>query len=431
MSTRTPLLKAVHLASRKLASSGNFDTLLKEVLEICVEAVGASGGTIYLHDKEKRRLAFRHVLPEEVAGKLPPDLPDDYGVVGKVFQTRKTEISHFETARGSDEEGKTGVVISTMITVPLMLEDEEPLGVVQLINKKGGDFDESDAMVLDTVSAISTMAYLNTRLLDESTRASQLLGMGQIAHDIKNLAFALEANVTFSDYTLDEIDLHASKSDDAGLKNCANDIRDMFGQLTSSIDRVKRYSTLISDLSAGKELKPQLALAKMNETIQLSAAFMESEGRSRGIELKYDIQDSAPAVVHDEMYVFRIVQNLVSNAIKATSEVIPESDRVAAMYGDGPSVGEVIVRYGFDDGWHHIEIQDKGPGMTPEIAEKILRGNMRSVWSNNSGSGWGTKIVLKLAESLDAKVGIESELGRGSTFRISLPHRTELSRLSS
>jgi signal transduction histidine kinase len=426
MSTRTPLLKAVHLASRKLASSGNFDTLLKEVLEICVEAVGASGGTIYLHDKEKRRLNFRHVLPEEVVGKLPfTDLPDDYGVVGKVFQTRKTEISHFEEAREEKVEKATGVIIRTMITVPLMLEDEEPLGVVQLINKIGGVFDDSDVLVLDTVSAISTMAYLNTRLLDESTRASQLLGMGQIAHDIKNLAFALEANVTFSDYTLDEIDQHAARIADPDLKNCSDDIRSMFTQLTSSIDRVKRYSTLISDLSAGKELKPQMSLGTLSETIQLSAAFMESEGRSKGIALVYDIQADAPSVVHDEMYVFRIVQNLVSNAIKATSEVIPEADQLRAMYDDGPSVGQVTVRYRFSDDWHHIEIEDKGPGMTPETAEKILRGNMRSVWNNNSGSGWGTKIVLRLAEALDAKVGIDSELGQGSNFRISLPHRVE------
>lgn len=430
MSTRTPLLKAVHLASRKLASSGNFDTLLKEVLDICVEAVGASGGTIYLHDKDKRRLIFRHVLPESVADKLSQkDLPDDYGVVGQAYQTRRTIISHFDVPRGVDIEAETGVIIRTMITVPLMLEDEEPLGVVQLINKiDDGEFDESDALVLDTVSAISTMAYLNSRLLDESTRASQLLGMGQIAHDIKNLAFALEANVSFTDHTLGELDEHAEKHQDPELKSAAEYIRDTFDQLTTSIDRVKRYSTLISDLSAGKELKPQMSLGTLAETIQLSAAFMESEGRSKGIALVYDIEGEAPPVVHDEMYVFRIVQNLVSNAIKATSEVIPEDDRIRAQYGDGPAVGEVIVRYRYCEDWHHIEIEDKGPGMTPEIAEKILRGNMRSVWANNSGSGWGTKIVLRLAESLDAKVGIDSQLGRGSIFRISLPHREEAPR---
>lgn len=425
MTTRTPLLKAVHLASRKLASSGNFDTLLREVLEICVEAVGATGGTIYLHDKDKRRLIFRHVLPEEVAGKLPTDVPDDFGVVGKVFQTRKTEISHFEVPRQSDLEGGSGIVVRTMITVPLMLEDEEPLGVVQLINKEGGDFDESDAMVLDTVSAISTMAYLNTRLLDESTRASQLLGMGQIAHDIKNLAFALAANVSYSDMTVDEIEKHADEAGDPKLRSHAEDIRTIFEELMQSIDRVKRYSTLISDLSAGKALQPKMSVGTLSQTIELSAAFMESEARSKGIELKYDIQTEPPEVLHDEMYVFRIVQNLVSNAIKATSEVIPEADRLRAQYGDGPPVGEVTVRYRYDDGWHHIEIEDKGPGMTEETAEKILRGSMRSVWAHNSGSGWGTKIVLALAQALDAKVGIESELGKGSIFRISIPHRTD------
>ncbi|PMU87238.1 hypothetical protein, partial [Pseudomonas sp. GP01-A4] len=55
------LIRAVQLATRKLASSGNYNLLMKDVLAICVEAVGASGGTIYLHDPASKRLRFQHV----------------------------------------------------------------------------------------------------------------------------------------------------------------------------------------------------------------------------------------------------------------------------------------------------------------------------------------------------------------------------------
>lgn len=424
MPDKTPLLQAIHVSARKLASSDRFDAVLMDVLAICVEAVGAASGTIYIHDPATNRLVFRHVLPEDVAEKMPfPDIPDDFGVAGRVFQTRKTEISHFEAPEKTDRskiEKATGVFVRTMITVPLMMEGEQPIGVVQLINKNDGAFDEDDATVLDTVSAISTMAYLNSRLLEESTRSSQLLGMGKVAHDIKNLAFALEANVSFSDQTLHQLREHAQETKDPTTEEFVETIESMFDELNLSIDRVKRYSTLMSDLSAGKTLQPNKRLAPLAGTIELSAAYLESEGRKSGIALNYDIQQDAPPLYHDEMYLFRIVQNLVSNAIKAASEAVPEEWK--AGDNDDAVYDAVTVRYFYRDGWHMLEVEDHGLGMTKDTADRILSGNARSVWSKNTGSGWGTKIVLELAATHDARVSIDSEVGRGSIFRVSFPH---------
>lgn len=423
MTPPSSLLQAVHLASRKLASSGNFDQLLKEVLVICVESVGARGGTIYLHDPATSQLKFQHVLPEEMASRLPPAIADNYGLVGKAFQTRESVLSQFEAGIGNEEEKKTGEVVRTMVTVPLMMEGEDPIGVVQLLNKVNEQqFDEDDAKVLDIVSAISTMAYLNSRLTEESTRASNLLGMGKVAHDIKNLAFALEANVSFSDQTLAGLKEFAG-GDQApvGLLSYVDSIDVMFEELMLSIDRIKRYSMLISDLSAGKQLNPIMKLAPLAMTIELAAAYLESEGRSSRTALRYDIQTDAPPLLHDEMFLFRIVQNLVSNAIKATREVM--SDDARAQADEDEMLGEVVVRYRFYDGAHWVEIQDQGPGMDEETASRILQGTARSLWAKNSGSGWGTKIVLELAATHDALVSIDSEIGRGSTFRVKFPHR--------
>ena len=84
------LLRAVHFAARRLSSSGAFDELLREALQTCIDAAGASGGSIYFHDKQNKRLLFRHVLPEEVARNFPfTDIPDDFGVAGSVFHTIK------------------------------------------------------------------------------------------------------------------------------------------------------------------------------------------------------------------------------------------------------------------------------------------------------------------------------------------------------
>jgi signal transduction histidine kinase len=426
MPDQSPLLSAVHLAARKLASTRNFDEVLREVLRICVEAVGATGGTIYLHDPDKRVLQFRHVLPEEAAQVLAfKDIPEDYGVAGQVFTSRKAVISNFDP---EDEERKrvgdrvgVSTQIRTMITVPLMMEDEAPLGVVQLINKTNGQFDGQDAMVLDTVSAVSTMAFLNSKLLDDSTRASQLLGMGKVGHDIKNLAFALEANVSYSDDTIRQL------REGVKASNAPSDVADLveeidwtFNELSGSIDRIKRYSTLMSDLSAGKELDPTMKLGPMGEALRMGAAFLESQARDSCVRMEYEIQDDAPLTAHDEMYIFRISQNLVSNAIKAVGELSAHADPEKPE-----SWRSVVVGYRFDNDKHIFEVTDQGPGMTPEVADKILRGTARSVWGRSSGSGWGTKIVLELAQTHHGEVTIDSEVGVGSTFRISFPHQSE------
>jgi len=406
------LLNAVNLASKKLAGATDLDSVLPEVLALCVEAAGAEGGTVYLHNKEAKTMEFRHVLPEASSSALKfTDIAEDFGVAGQAFMTRSTIISIFEPQPETQFAQKTGLTVRNMITVPLMMQDEEPIGVVQLVNKIDGDFDANDQSVLETVSAVSTLAYLNARLLADSTRASQLLGMGQVAHDIKNMAFALEANLTYSSHTIDFAKEHAcTQKDDAALGYC-NDISEMLGDLSGSVERIKRYSMLVSDLSVGKSLVPVLHLSQMAPTISLSTAYMESDARKRHIELDYQIQEDAEPTLHDEMYLFRIVQNVVSNAIKAVSESREEG-------------GKVTVCYRQESGIHYLEVTDNGPGMTEETAARILCGKAKSVWAKSSGSGWGTKIVLELAATHDAIVSIESEVGKGSTFRIAFPHRT-------
>ncbi len=425
MESHDELIRAVQVATRKLASSGKFDLLLKDVLAICVEAVGASGGTIYLHDAASKRLKFRHVLPEDIEDKLPvKDISDDFGMAGKAFQTRTTICTDIE--QGDRElnpfETSTGVRVRSMIACPLMMEHEEPIGVVQLLNKRHGTFTSNDAAVLETVAGVSTMAYLNYRLTDEASRASTLLGMGKVSHDIGNLAASLYATLSYSTLAMDglkETLANGQGEEEAGMY--VESLEEMYSDLHKSIDRIVGYSRLISDLSAGRTLRPNMKCAPLSETIQTSAAYLESEGRKNHVALRYEIQDDAPPLLHDELYLFRIVQNLVGNAIKAVKETIPEEWADRYDQESDAVMGEVIVRYFYKDGDHVIEVQDSGPGMSSEIAERILTGNARSQWDKGGGSGWGTKIVLELAATHKAKVSIDSKVGHGSTFRVVFP----------
>lgn len=429
MDTNARLIQAVQQATKKLASTGKFDTLLKEVLQLCVDAVGASGGTIYVHDSASQRLRFQHVVPADVADRLPSkDIPDNYGLAGQAFQSKQTVTKVFPPKPElSDFEQATGVVLRNMIACPLSMEEETPFGVVQLLNKIEGNFNEFDTAVLETVSAVSAMAYANSQLLEETTRASSLLGMGKVSHDIGNLAASLYANLSFSELAMGGLKDHLKDAPvGESVEMYVQTLDGMFVDIQKSVDRIVGYSRLISDLSVGRELRPNKVTAPLADTIQTSAAYLETDGRKNHVAIRYEIQEDAPPLYHDELYLFRIVQNLVGNAIKAVKETIPE-DWQAHMAGDDEDtiMGEVVVRYFFKDGNHVIEVQDTGPGIPPEVAERILKGTARSQWDKGGGSGWGTKIVLELAATHNAKVDIDSKLGEGTTFRIAFPHCEE------
>lgn len=424
MSTHTHLISAVQRATRKLASSGNFDVLVKDVLSICIEAVGASGGTIYIHEPALRRLRFEHVLPESVLPLLPSlDIPDDFGIAGAAFQTRQTvrrEYPKKPKSEWNEFEKATGLQIRSFLATPLMLENEEPIGVVQLLNKEHGSFTDQDAEVMDTVAAVSTMAYANYRLTEESSRASTLLGMGKVGHDIGNLAASLYANIAYSDFALQNLRTALKDPDHADPSGLIGELEPTLAELKSSVERIVGYSRLMSDMSAGRKLRPSRDVQSLSRTIRTAAAHVEPEARAHSIDIRYEIEEEAPGFLHDELYVFRIVQNLVGNAVKAVLETIPED--CSSRRDTRSSFGEVVIRYRYLDNEHVIEVADSGPGMSASTIKQILSGTAKSSWYKTSGSGWGTRIVLELASTHGGMVDIESAVGHGSTFRIRFPH---------
>jgi len=425
------LIRAVQRATRKLASTGKFDDVLRDVLAICVEAVGAENGTIYLHDSAQRRLKFQHVLPSDIADRLPVrDIADDFGVAGLAFQSRRSVTRDYpEKPRDAwnEFERATGVPVRSIIATPLSMEDEEPVGVVQLINKDEGGFTESDIAVLDIVSAVATMAFLNAQLIDEQARASTLLGMGKVSHDIGNLAASLYATLSFGEMAMGGLNTHLlSGKPDRTVRMYVDTLEPFFRELKSSVDRIVGYSQLISDMSAGRPIRPVFQRSSLAENIYTSAALFETQGRAEHIRIVYDIDYSAPETFNDELFIVRIVQNLVGNAIKAVRETLPE-DLPEVLEDGEPSeyYGEIQVCYRVESDTHVIEVRDTGPGMSEDTIERILQGKARSEWGKAGGSGWGLKIVLELTAALQGRVQIESQVGRGTKFRVEIPTRDE------
>jgi signal transduction histidine kinase len=112
-------------------------------------------------------------------------------------------------------------------------------------------------------------------------------------------------------------------------------------------------------------------------------------------------------VFGDEEQLYRIVANLVSNAIQYT-----------------PQKGKVTIRLDRDDRHALIQVQDTGIGIAPQVQGRIFERFYR-VNSDRSratgGSGLGLAIAIAIAQAHQGNIQVQSQLAQGSIFTVKLP----------
>jgi two-component system phosphate regulon sensor histidine kinase PhoR len=87
-----------------------------------------------------------------------------------------------------------------------------------------------------------------------------------------------------------------------------------------------------------------------------------------------------------------------------------------------PEGGTIAIGVTTTDRWIAIRIRDTGPGIAPETLPHIFERFYRSDESRTgSGAGLGLAIAKELTEAQHGQISVESEIGQGSTFTVSLP----------
>ena len=123
------------------------------------------------------------------------------------------------------------------------------------------------------------------------------------------------------------------------------------------------------------------------------------QARERSIDYSVDVR-SRPVIVSDGDRVLQIVDNLLSNAFRAT-----------------PNGGRIQLELAQENGTVQVAVEDNGPGIPDEQRERLFRPFV----SRSGGTGLGLAIAKELSNALGGRIELESEVGRGSRFELVLP----------
>jgi len=310
-------LEAARRVSQTLFQYTEVDELVEAALRASLEEVGAEAGSVLLADPEAKQLVFYHSIGEKPVPRGTA-IPSDQGIAGGVFQSGEPVIigdvkksSHHYA--GIDRA--TGFVTRDMITVPLKRWKGDPIGVLNVLNKRTGVLDEHDLDLLMIISAFTALAIEQARLFEEAKKAEIVGLLGDIGHDLKNLLQPIVSGTSLLKGEFDEV-LSALPETERHRAKTSRDISDEAIRIVKNTtrrihDRVKEIADCVKGLSAPPNFAP-CKVAEVVGTVLETLGFLAKE---RDIVLHAEGLDALPPIMADERRLYNAFYNLVNNAI--------------------------------------------------------------------------------------------------------------------
>jgi signal transduction histidine kinase len=412
-------LDAVRRIAASVSTSTNTDDIVREALVISLELVKADAGSVLLYLPEENALVFKYVFGEAADKLTGTKLDAGTGLAGTVFQTGKTLISQDvskEAVHDTRIDAKTGFSTRNMVTVSMKTPTGESLGVMQILNKCEGLFEEQDVNLIEIMAAQSAIAIETSRLYERARLATIMKFIGNISHDVKNMitpsmtgaqTLQMIADDCFSrlDNMLLKPEIRTSELADA-ISELKETYPEMIAMILESADVVQQRMAEISAVVKGMISTPSFATTDMVMVAQRIQSMLALVAHKKGVNLALETDADVIMAEVDPKQIYNAIYNLVLNAIDACSQ----GDSVTFHIGSRQSAeGEQIV----------MECIDTGPGMPEHVRAKAFTTD--AVSTKPMGTGLGTKIVKNVIDSHNGTIEVISEEGHGTTIRCIIP----------
>ncbi len=397
-------------ASRVLSSTLDYEKTLETVARLAVGDL-ADWCTVDLvqPDGSIRQVIVAHVEEDkikwakELNKRYPPEYSGPTGV-GHVIRSGQpemyAEISDEMLVAGARDEEHLAIMrelqMRSALIVP-MIARGRTLGALTLISAhKGRSYDDADRTLAMEIAIRAAIAIDNAQLYRSALAASEAKSafLATMSHELRT---PLNAIIGYQSLLKEGIDGSLNESQLAQLSR----IRASADHLLMLIDEVLTFSRL----EAGKETLRRHEV-ELRAIVDEAVMMVRPLAEAKGLSLRVEVADAR--IVTDGGRVSQILLNLLSNAVKFSER------------------GEIFVRAQVKNGAMEISIKDAGIGIAAENLERIFEPFWQVEQSSTrrvGGTGLGLSVSRSLARLLGGDVTVESKLGEGSTFTVSVPAR--------
>lgn len=406
-------VELVHEIGRLVSSTLDVEQIPRLLVQHTIEIFGAETGSLALLDKERGGVTFQ--LAYDGAGKELTSLknflmPLGSGIVGLVAQTGLPHIvNNVQSDPGWSPiaDQLTGFKTQKIMAVPLIAEGEV-LGVIELLNKKEGNFDQTDLQLLMLVAASAASAIQNARQYAELQKTNEALqqaqeqriaaerwavlgkAAGSLAHRINNTTTLVPIAVQHLRELLQPVKLSPQ---------LRQDIEDDLGR----IERNTRYTVDLAVALLRRFRQHPAKVHHVNELINRAVSLVEMP---KNIKLVCHLDPKLPAVDTSDLLIDAMIE-LITNALRVM-EAEGGVLRIASF-----KVGDKIA----------IQVTDSGPGIAVENLERVFE---MFFTTQPQGLGFGLWWVKTFLQQQQGEITVESRPNQGTTFTITLPGSSAL-----
>jgi signal transduction histidine kinase len=234
--------------------------------------------------------------------------------------------------------------------------------------------------------------------------------MGLVAHDLKNPISAIRnlANLIETNQLEKEVVLDVAQS------------------IATTSNRMLSLVSNLLDLNRLESGAMAFRIFSIDILPSVEGVFRQyqSQAAAKNITLHCTVEAVSTAALVDEQAIIEVLENLISNAVKYS----PHGKNVFVRLNDeGKGQKEQDADSALPPAFLRVEVQDEGPGISPEDMKKLFTKFARlsaQPTGDEQSTGLGLSIVKKMVEAMNGKVWCESELGKGATFIVELPCAT-------
>ena len=283
--------------------------------------------------------------------------------------------------------------IRSMMIAPLLFKDEV-LGAIYVDTRSGvGKFDQPDLELLSVAAGQVAARVANAQLHEKMVVNERLAAVGQtvagLTHCIKNILQGIQGGAYIVDMAIE------------------GDDRDTLGRGWEMVKRNNKFmEELVFDLlSYSKQREPAYEAVDLNAVCEEACELPRARGDTKGVPVSFVGDPEIGQVEIDPKGIKRCLLNLAMNAVDACA-------------GKGGELTVETKKPG-EDGMARILVRDTGPGMPDAVKAKLFTVFFST--KGSKGTGLGLPVSRKIVEEHGGTLEVESEVGVGTTFTISLP----------